>query len=154
MTTKTSAKTSGTRKTTTTRKTAAKTAPAKAASSAKAKPPAPAVVTESQPVALAAELKKRELLELVLKKTDVKKKFAKPVVDAMIEVLGEAIAEGRSLNLQSMGKVLPQRTKDAGKNRVIVARIRQSKEAVEASAKSGVSDTAAAVRAAVAPAAE
>jgi DNA-binding protein HU-alpha len=154
MTTKTSAKTSGTRKTTTTRKTAAKTAPAKAASSAKAKPPAPAVVTESQPVALAAELKKRELLELVLKKTDVKKKFAKPVVDAMIEVLGEAIAEGRSLNLQPMGKVLPQRTKDAGKNRVIVARIRQSKEAVEASAKSGVSDTAAAVRAAVAPAAE
>ncbi|MEL7255141.1 MAG: HU family DNA-binding protein [Pseudomonadota bacterium] len=77
------------------------------------------------------ELKKRELLDQVVKRTDVKKKFAKPVLEAMLDVMGEALAEERPLNLQPMGRVMPKRTKEAGTNRVITARIRQSKTAAK-----------------------
>ncbi len=76
----------------------------------------------------AEELKKRELLDQVLERSGVKKKYAKPVVEAMIELLGEAVADGRALNLEPLGKVIPQRVKDAGKHRVVVARIRQNKK--------------------------
>ncbi|MEM7732674.1 MAG: HU family DNA-binding protein [Pseudomonadota bacterium] len=91
--------------------------------------PALSVVKEGQNANPGQELKKRELLDQIVKRTDVKKKFAKPVMEAMMEVLGEALAQERPLNLQPMGKVMPKRTKEAGTNRVITARIRQSKKA-------------------------
>ncbi|MEM7596817.1 MAG: HU family DNA-binding protein [Pseudomonadota bacterium] len=108
---------------------------AASAKSASAAAPKVSVVTDAQSTPVGAELKKRELVDLVVQRSDVKKKFAKPVVEALLEVLGEAIAEERALNLQPMGRVMPKRTKDAGKNRVVIARIRQSKErAAEAAA--------------------
>ena len=75
------------------------------------------------------ELKKRELMDEVIKRSGVRKKFAKPVIEAMIDVLGEAILEGREVNLQPFGKIKQQRTKDAGNARITIARIRQSKNA-------------------------
>ncbi|MEQ8899321.1 MAG: HU family DNA-binding protein [Roseovarius sp.] len=75
------------------------------------------------------ELKKRELIDEVVKRSGVRKKFAKPVVEAMIDVLGEAITEGREVNLQPFGKIKQQRTKDTANARITVARIRQSKSA-------------------------
>ena len=131
-----------TRRKTTTTRTRAKTAPraapkaaTKAASKATstkaatpAKTPDVSVVKDAPSSAGKAELKKRELMDLVVERSDVKKKYAKPVIEAMMEVLGEALAEERPLNLQPMGRVLPQRVKDVGKHRVIITRIRQSKE--------------------------
>ncbi|MEQ8293580.1 MAG: HU family DNA-binding protein [Roseovarius sp.] len=76
-----------------------------------------------------AELKKRELIDEVVRRSGVRKKFAKPVIEAMIDVLGEAIAEGREVNLQPFGKIKQQRTKDTANARITVARIRQSKSA-------------------------
>lgn len=73
-------------------------------------------------------MKKKELLDLVVERSGVRKKFAKPTVEAMMAVLGEAIAEGRDLNLPPMGKIKQQRTKDAANVRVTVAKIRQSKD--------------------------
>ena len=134
-----SAKTGSARKTTTARKTTAKTAPkttpTKVAPSAKTPPVA--VVKEVQTPAGASVLKKSELLDKVVQRSQIKKKFAKPVVEAMLDILGGAIAEERALNLQPMGRVMPKRTKDAGKNRVVIARIRQSKERVEEAAATG-----------------
>ncbi|MEL7014179.1 MAG: HU family DNA-binding protein [Pseudomonadota bacterium] len=135
-------KTTTTRRKTTTTRTRAKTTPNAAPSAApKAAPktaapkavaapntPPVSVVKDVPSTAGKAELKKRELMDLVVERTDVKKKFAKPVIEAMIEVMGEALAEERPLNLQPMGRVLPQRVKDAGKHRVIITRIRQSKD--------------------------
>lgn len=139
--TKTAAKSAPKRKTAAAAKPTAKAAPkttrkpaAKPAAKTTAAKPSLSVVKEAQPFAMGKELKKPELLDLVLKRTDVKKKFAKPVVEAMLEVLGEVIAEERSLNLQPMGRVMPQRSKDVGKNRVIIARIRQSKEKTKSKA--------------------
>jgi len=91
--------------------------------------PDPAVVSEATPQTGATELKKKELVDLVTERSDVRKKYAKPVVEAMIDILGEAIAEGRELNLQPFGKIKHQRTKDTPNARITVAKIRQSKTA-------------------------
>jgi len=99
--------------------------------------PEPGLVTEETPVAGSSELTKKELIESVLERSDVKKKFAKPVVEAMIEVIGDAIATGREINLQPMGKIKPQRTKDSAKARVVIAKIRQNKPAAPQDGSAG-----------------
>lgn len=76
---------------------------------------------------MAPMLRKKELIDAVVERSGVRKKFAKPVVETMMEVLGEAIGEGRDLNLPPFGKVKQQRTKDTANVRVTVAKIRQSK---------------------------
>lgn len=91
--------------------------------------PESVVVDETKPHSVAPELKKKELIDLVTERADVRKKYAKPVVEAMIDILGEAIAEGRELNLQPFGKIKLQRTKDTPNARITVAKIRQSKSA-------------------------
>ncbi|MBZ8119404.1 HU family DNA-binding protein [Roseovarius sp. LXJ103] len=73
------------------------------------------------------EMKKQELMAKVVERSDVAKKHAKPVIEAMLEVLGEAIAEGRALNLQPFGKLKHNRIKDTPAARIIVAKIRQPK---------------------------
>lgn len=87
------------------------------------KPP----VTAKEP--LPAELKKPELIDMVVAKADVKKKYAKPVVEAMLEILGETLGKGREMNLQPFGKVKYNRTKETTSARVVVAKVRQSKPA-------------------------
>lgn len=94
------------------------------------KKPRGAPVAEAGP-----ELKKQELLEKLIGRADVQKKLAKPVLDAVLELLGEALAEGRDLNLPPLGKVKVNRVKDMAQARVIVAKIRQSKAESPASAE-------------------
>ncbi len=73
------------------------------------------------------EMKKQELLTRVVERSEIKKKYAKPVVEAMIAVLGEALAEGRGLNLPPLGKLKLNRVKETPAARIIVAKIRQNK---------------------------
>ncbi len=87
----------------------------------------PVAVTENPTIDAGPELKKQELLDKVVTRTEVKKKFAKPVVEAVLEILGEALAEGRELNLQPLGKLKHNRTKETANARIIIAKIRQSK---------------------------
>jgi len=81
--------------------------------------------------ALDTPMKKRELVDLVVSRSGIKKKDAKPVVEAMLAVLGEALSNERELNLRPMGKVKINRTKDVANGRIIVAKIRQPKEVVK-----------------------
>ena len=85
--------------------------------------------TVGAPKTASAALKKRELIEKVVLKSGIKKKDAKPVVEAMLEVLGDALADGRELNLRPLGKLKLNRTKETASARIIVAKIRQSKDA-------------------------
>jgi DNA-binding protein HU-alpha len=94
---------------------------------------------ETTPSQTAPMLKKKELLDAVVERSGVRMKFAKPTVEAMMAVLGEAIAEGRDLNLPPMGKIKQQRTKDAANVRVTVAKIRQSKRDGDAESNLGES---------------
>lgn len=129
------------RKSTKTTTTPRKTAPRKTTSSAAkpasktatsaskadvAKAPLPKVVKVAEPVVASPELRKKELIDLVVARSGVKKKDAKPTVEALLAVLGECIADGRELNLQPFGKLKINRTEEKANGRVVVCRLRQS----------------------------
>ena len=71
-------------------------------------------------------MRKKELIDLVVERSGLKKKDAKPIVEATLAILGEALAEARELNLQPLGKVKVRREKLMPNGRVLVTKIRQS----------------------------
>ncbi len=87
--------------------------------------PQPSVVETLSPVVLSNELRKKELFELVVERSGMKKKDVKPVVEAMLAVLGDAFAEQREMNLQPLGKVKIQRGKELHDGRALVLKLRQ-----------------------------
>lgn len=89
--------------------------------------PAPTLVSEAPVVSTTPALRKKELISTIVERSGVRKKFTKPVVEAMLTVLGDAISEGRDMNLQPMGRIKQQRAKDIANARVVVAKIRQNK---------------------------
>jgi len=118
-----------TTKKTTTRKsttTAKSTTAAKSASKSAAKPAA-VVVDAPAPVVAGPMMRKKELIDAVVTRSGIKKKDAKPVVEAMLAVLGEAMAEGRELNLTPMGKLKVKRAKELPQAKVMIAKVRQPK---------------------------
>ena len=75
---------------------------------------------------IVAELKKGALIDQVVEKSGVKKKDAKPAVEAVLAILGEAIAAGQGLNLPPLGKLKVTRSEDKPNGKVIVCKLRQS----------------------------
>ena len=74
-------------------------------------------------------LRKKELIDLVVAQSGVKKRDAKPVVEAMLAVMGQALNDGRELNLQPMGKVKVRRAKKLQDGSVLTARVRVKDQA-------------------------
>lgn len=111
----------------------AKTAKPKLAAKSTAKPtptaPTPKVVSISAPVVSEPDMRKKELIDLAVARSGIKKKDAKPTVEAVLAILGEAIAEGRELNLQPFGKLRINRSEEKSNGRVIVCKLRQSNAA-------------------------
>ena len=105
----------------------------KIANKAPAAPPSPevTVVKAVEPNVSEPEMKKAELVNLIVERTGMKKKDVKPVVEATLGALGEAIARGQELNLQPLGRVKVNNTKELAKSQVHSVRFRQSKEARE-----------------------
>ncbi|SHH24135.1 HU family DNA-binding protein [Marivita hallyeonensis] len=95
-------------------------------SRAKAPVTQPDVVVSETPTVSAPELKKKELIDAVVARSGVKKRDAKPVIEAMLAVLGETIADGRELNLAPMGKMKVTRMKRTTKAHVITTRLRRN----------------------------
>lgn len=85
----------------------------------------PHVVSEAKPVVAEPDLRKKELIQQVVERSGIKKKDAKPVVEAMLAILGETIADGRELNLAPLGKLRINRVKQASNGRVIICKLRQ-----------------------------
>ncbi|MFP4328215.1 MAG: HU family DNA-binding protein [Paracoccaceae bacterium] len=77
------------------------------------------------PQFLTPAMRKRELIDAVVTRSGIKKKDAKPVVEAMLAVLGETLAEGREINLLPLGKGKINRAHETANGRVIVLRLRQ-----------------------------
>lgn len=86
----------------------------------------PVVVRAAEPTVAGPEMRKEQLLDEVAKRSGAKRKDVKPVVEAMLEVLGEALGDARELNLKPLGKVKVARTKLVANGRVIQLRLRQS----------------------------
>ncbi|MCP5037537.1 MAG: HU family DNA-binding protein [Rhodobacteraceae bacterium] len=89
-----------------------------------------AVATPAVPV-----LRKKQLIDEVVTRSGIKKKFAKPVVEAMLDVLGDAISSGKEMNVQPFGKVMTKKQTDKPNAKVSIVKIRQSKRAKEAAVK-------------------
>jgi DNA-binding protein HU-alpha len=96
------------------------------------KAPVAEVQTSSTEIEVKApELKKKELIERVVLKSGLKRRDVKPAVEAMLEVLGDALAGGEDLNLQPMGKFMVKRTKEMPNAKVLTVRIRQPKRTAD-----------------------
>lgn len=123
-----------TKKTTTTvkKKTPVKSAAVKPVKAVKAPTAvvsaAPAVGTGTGPVDDVPTLRKKELIERVVARCGVKKKDAKPTIEAMLTVLGEALSSGEELNLHPMGKMKVTRVIDKPNATVMVTKVRRRKE--------------------------
>lgn len=87
---------------------------------------APTVVDGPQAVILGPVMRKKELIDTVVTRSGVKKKDAKPVVDAVLAVLGEALADNRELILPPMGRVKVRKEKKLPNGRVLVVKVRQT----------------------------
>lgn len=94
---------------------------------------APSVVEKLSPVLVSNELKKKELFDLVVARSGMKKKDVKPIVEAMLGVLGDVLAEQRELNLQPLGKLKVQRGKELPDGRALVLKLRQKSAHLNAS---------------------
>lgn len=82
--------------------------------------------TAAQTADMPAELNKKELIDAVIARAGTKRQDAKPIVEAMLAVLGETIAAGRPLNLQPFGKLTINRTVEKPNARVVVVKLRQN----------------------------
>lgn len=73
-----------------------------------------------------ASYKKKHLVERVVAISGAKKRLAKDVVEATLAALGEALNEGRSLNLPPLGKLTVNRQKDIASGEVLIVKLRRS----------------------------
>lgn len=76
-------------------------------------------------VSLGPVLRKKELVDLVVTHSGMKKKDVKPVVESMLAVLGEALAENREFNLRPFGQLKVRNAREVTNGRMVVAKIRQ-----------------------------
>lgn len=87
--------------------------------------PEPVLVEENRPALSAPALRKKALLDAVVMRSGIKRKYAKPAIEAVLAVLGETLAEGREVNLPDLGKIKVTRTKKMSNGQVLFSRIRQ-----------------------------
>lgn len=123
-TTTAKAKTTATKKAST-KPAVAKTTVAKAAAAVSAAKPAASVVSDNKPV-VENLMKKKDLIDRVVVESGMKKKDVKPIVEATLEVLAKSLAEGESMNLPPLGKVMINRAKELPNAKVYITKIRQS----------------------------
>lgn len=92
--------------------------------------PTPPEPIEETPVAL---MKKPELLDAVVARTNLKKRDVKPAVEAALAVIAEALVRGDDINLPPMGKLRVVKSKplDAGAH-VLTLKLRTMKTAAQA----------------------
>lgn len=129
--------TTSTRKTTTSRSTTKAPVTGQTASASKAPAPLPKTTprTVSKDIDAAKigapeatglpEMRKRELVDAVVDRSGIKKRYAKPAIEAALAILGEALEEGRSLQMPPLGRVKVQRAKELEDGQVIVAKVRR-----------------------------
>ncbi|MGC9371317.1 MAG: HU family DNA-binding protein [Paracoccaceae bacterium] len=85
-------------------------------------------------------LRKKELIERVVTQSGLKKKDVKPVVEATLAVLGEALAKQEPMNLQPFGKLIVNRRKEQPNAEVLITRIRRPRQSVEEVGKDPLAD--------------
>ncbi len=91
----------------------AKTPTAKIApKTAKVAAPSPKVVTPAEPVVASQPVKKPEFLDRAVARSGVKRRDAKPAIEAAMAELVDILARGDELNLPPLGKLKVMKTKE------------------------------------------
>ena len=85
------------------------------------------VVATPKTVVAGPVLKKKELVDRVVARSGGKKKDVKPAVEAVLAVLGEALAKGEAMNLQPLGKIMIKNQIEKSNGNVLNCRIRQAR---------------------------
>lgn len=98
------------------------TAPDRPTASVTKLPTAEAVVVDTD----RNVLRKKELFERVVEATGAKKKDVKPIVEATLKALGDALSSGDELVLPPLGKAKVNRQKDLGSAEMLVIRLRRA----------------------------
>ncbi|WP_417249080.1 HU family DNA-binding protein [Celeribacter sp.] len=92
---------------------------------------APAATVTAPAASVVSEVNKKAFYERVAEASGAKKNKIKPVVDAVLAELGEALMAGEEMNLPPLGKLSVNRQKDAGNAHVLITKIRRSKPMLE-----------------------
>lgn len=103
--------------------------------------PAAKVVNAAVSVPKGEVLKKPEFIDRAIARTDVKKRDAKPAIEAALAVLAEALSNGEELNLPPMGKLRVVKSKDLGEGvKVMTLKLRTMKDGAGLGAQTSDSD--------------
>ncbi|SPH17432.1 hypothetical protein DEA8626_00950 [Defluviimonas aquaemixtae] len=107
-------------------KASAKSAPSDAAKAPDA-PSTPASLDRAVATAVAtvAVLRKKELVERVAASTGAKKRDVKPIIEATLKILGNALASGEQLALPPLGKAKVNRQKDLPSGEMLMVKLRR-----------------------------
>jgi nucleoid DNA-binding protein len=105
----------------------------------KATPPkTPAAVTPEPEVIEVQLIKKPELLDQVVARTNLKKRDVKPAVEAALAVIRETLQDGAELNLPPLGKIRLVKAKELdGGASVMTLKLRTPKHASFANRPTG-----------------
>lgn len=99
------------------------------------------VATPAIAVARGEVVKKPEFLDRAVERTEVKKRDAKPAIEAALAVLAEALIKGEELNLPPMGKLRVVKSKDVGEGaKVLTLKLRTMKDGAGLGASPSDSD--------------
>lgn len=77
------------------------------------------------PTGAQPELRRKELIDMVIARSGVKRREARPAIETALAVLGEALSEGRELNLRPFGKLKVMRMRKSDNGLVLNTRVRQ-----------------------------
>ena len=109
-----------------------------------AKAPAPRVVGANVDVPAGESVKKAEFIDRVIARGDLKKKDAKPAIEAALAELADILLAGNELVLPPMGKIKAVKVKDLGEGaQMMTIKLRTMKDGAgqgggPQNAKSGV----------------
>jgi len=73
-----------------------------------------------------AALKKQEMVARIAAASGAKRKDVKQILEATLQVLGDALSKGEELNLPPLGKVKVNRAKADGGTEILTLRLRRS----------------------------
>lgn len=77
------------------------------------------------------EFRRPELIEKVIERSGMKRKDVKPVVEAMLAVMGDLLVEEQDMNIAPLGKIMVKNAKELEKAHVLTVKIRRAKQIAE-----------------------
>ncbi|WP_294225081.1 HU family DNA-binding protein [uncultured Shimia sp.] len=87
-------------------------------------------------------MRKKELIEAAVTRAGVKKRDAKPAIEAALSIIGETLTSGRGLNMPGLGKVKVQNSKELEDVQVVNLRLRRKTGEAEETDKEGLAEPA------------